>query len=866
VKARTKRAVVSGVLILVGLAWVPLFAQVAYFNVPSEDAGKSIPEFGRQAGVQIIAPGEMLHGLVTPAIKGSYDVHLALEMMLKGTDLVVDKEEDGVITISARNNGCGEEDTVKSVKREAMRTASFFALLLGAVTTPACHAQGTTSSPDSAVTVETVVVTATKRAKSVEEIPAAISAITGAEIERRASQNLSDIVALVPGVNLTAPAGNAERISIRGISGEANTNPTSGILFGDISFNDSYVPHTTLDPNPFDMQNVEVLKGPQGTLFGASALNGAIRYVPNEPELGVISGKYYVQGASVSQGNDPWSIGGMLNVPIIDDSLAVRVVAFDSSTPGWIDNILTKTNDSNAGHQFGGRAMVAWRPLDRLKVNLTYAMQRTRENDISEADNANGDLSSSDRLRPSPQANQYDLLSLNAQYEFDAFSLISETGYIRKDDRGWNESTFSVVPGGQVPLIDNTGDDRSKTVSQEIRLVSNDDPSSRWSWVAGVFASRQDITQNGTYELGSPALPTSTTAGLLDLALGQGAGGAWLALGQPPYSKSHINVSVTEVAGFFDVTRKLGDSWEVSVGGRLYETTSGGVVDNTGLLLALTGFPNGQLLDDKVKNSGFNPKVSLTWHATDNAMVYAAVSKGYRVGGVQWGTSGFNATAPAPALFKTDTIWNYELGLRSKWLDDSLQIDVTAFYENWKSPQVLVFVSNGLGAYIDNVGRVESKGIEASAEYMVPWLPGLRARASGTYNYVATAADFQPAVGSQLLPKGSPWPLSPKWQTSSTLDYQHTVGDWYFGASATDQFLSHAIYGINQPDKVFGYNAVDAQVRVGFLNLPTQPELALIANNVFDVRGINTAYSGSFWHEVNYIQPRTVMLRLSGSF
>jgi outer membrane receptor protein involved in Fe transport len=738
-------------------------------------------------------------------------------------------------------------------------------LLFGAVTAPACHAQATASPIENATTLETVVVTATKRAKSVEDIPATISAISGAELERRATQNLSDIVALVPGVNLTAPAGNAARITIRGIGGEANTNPTAGVLFGDLSFNDSYVPHSTLDPNPFDMANVEVLKGPQGTLFGASALNGAIRFVPAAPEMGNFAAKYYVQGAALSGGNMPWSIGGMVNMPVIDDSLAVRVVMTDTNTPGWIDNTLHHDPDSNRGHQYGGRAIVSWRPLSELKVDLTYAMQRSRTNDSAAADNRDGDLVATNRLRPSPNKSNYDLISLRADYDFDLFTLTSESGYVRKYNWGWGEGSQTIVPGGTIPISDNYGTNWSKSISQEVRLISNDTPESRWSWVAGLFASRQDIVQSGTYEFGDASINPLVTANALNAVI-SGFGTAWYALGQPPYNASKANVAVTELAAFFDVTRKLGDSFEVSVGGRLYQTSSGGIVVNKGLLMTLAGHPSGQTIDDKINEKGFNPKFSLTWHMTDAALIYGTVSKGYRVGGIQWGTTGIGAIEPAPSLFKTDTIWNYELGLRSRWLDDTLQLDITGYYEDWKNPQVLMFDNVTNGTFIDNVGSVVSQGIEATAEYVVPWVRGLRAKASVTFNNAATTSPFLTRTGSQTIASGTPWPLSPKWQTAATLDYQHSFDGWTFGTSVSDNFISHSRYGIDQGDQIFGYNNVDAQMRVGLLNVPTQPEIAVIVNNLFDIRGINTAYSGAFWHQVYYNQPRTVMMRISGAF
>ncbi|MBN8886769.1 MAG: TonB-dependent receptor [Rudaea sp.] len=829
----------------------PPSAGAVPFHIAAGTLDEALRQLATQSHMQVLYAPALVKGIRVAAFAATASTEEALKALLHGTHLTYEFTDANTIAIkAAAANGGGSASASAAVA-------------------PA-SAQSDPPAGDKPAALESVVVTATKRAQSVESIPGSIAVITGSELEKRGAQNLANIVELVPGVNLTSPASNAARITIRGISGEANTNPTAGILFDDISFLDSYVPHVTLDPNPFDMENVEVLKGPQGTLFGASALNGAIRYVPVAPDFGALEGKYYVQGGSVSHGNNPWGAGAMINVPLTSDTLALRVVAYDSGTPGWIDNVLRGDKDGNRGHQSGQRAILAWKPNEALQVQLTYATQRTTQHDIGEANNRDGVLANDDHLRQSPWSGNYDLTSLKVQYDFGAFDFVSSTGYVWKDYRSFIEGTGQQIPGGGYPLVATTYHDTSNSWSQELRLVSKDDADSNWRWVGGVFASHQSISQRDAYPLGDPSLSPLTAASLLDRILLPGAGAAWLALGQPPYEKLDLDVQVKELAAFFDVTRKFGDSWEASIGGRLYRTSSGGTADNTGLLLALTGSPNGRYIDQTVKDSGFDPKVSLQWHVTDSAMLYGAVSKGYRVGGVQWGVSGLFTTMQAPPTFKTDTIWNYEIGLRSRWLDNTLQVDATAFYEKWNNPQVLVFTEGGLGSYIDNVGGVTSKGVETSLQYLFPQVSGLKFRFAATYNLAKTTSDFVTAVSTQpLVPKGTAWPLSPKWQGAATLDYQRSMGSWYWGGYLTDAYIGRATYGINQPDTVFGYSEVDAQLRVGFSTLPTSPEISLSLNNAFDRRGITTAYSGGPaypWHEVTYIQPRTWMLRLSGSY
>lgn len=742
----------------------------------------------------------------------------------------------------------------------AMTLAGAGTLLLSPLTVAVAQSQQSTIET---MELETVVVTATKRETPLREVPTSIAAIGGDELEQRNAQNFADIVKLVPGVNISTPVGNATRITIRGIAGEANTNPTAGVLYGDLAFTDAYVPHVTLDPNPFDMQGVEVLKGPQGTLFGASALNGAIRYVPAPAELGVNSAKFYAQSSSIHGGDEGFGGGGAVNVAI-GDTAALRVVGYGQDLPGWIDNRRTQTADSNGGRQNGGRVNLTWKATDALTFDLTYAGQHSRRDDAPTSDSFAGLLEASNRPRSSPSRQQYDLGSLSIKYDFDAFQLVSQTGLIRKSHDALVEQSQGVVPGGAIPLAQSQDHSDSDTLSQELRLVSNDAPGAAWSWVAGVFAQRQQIEQTSDYRLGDASLPAAVTASALNSFL-PGLGTIWAGFGQPNYNNANIDVEVREVAAFFDVTRRFGAGWELGLGGRLYRTRSGGTIDNSGLLMSVAGFPTGRLLNATIEESGFNPKASLLWHANDNVIAYSAVSKGYRVGGPQWGISGLFATAPAPDLFETDEIWNYEIGVRTTWLDNTLSADLTAFYERWTDPQVLILDPTGLGSYIDNVGEVVSRGAEASLQYLVPAVRGLSFIAAASYTDAKTQTAFNTAT-NQTVPADTEWPLSPRWQTAATLDYQHDFAAWYIGGYITDTYMSEATYGITQPSKVYGYHLWDAQLRLGSMSLPSRPELSLTVSNISDKRGVAIAYSGATFDAVTYAQPRTVTLRLSGKF
>ncbi|HVT34339.1 MAG TPA: TonB-dependent receptor plug domain-containing protein, partial [Nevskiaceae bacterium] len=173
------------------------------------------------------------------------------------------------------------------------------------------------ASTGDATQLEEVVVTATKRAKNVREIPATIVGFSGEQLERDNVKGMEDLARLVPGVNYTMPSEGTPRITIRGIAGQPATNATTGILYGDISFNDTYLPRVVPDPLPFDLQTVEILKGPQGTLFGAGALNGAIRYVPEPAKPGVWETKYTAEYTRVHEGDRGAPVyGAVVNAPL----------------------------------------------------------------------------------------------------------------------------------------------------------------------------------------------------------------------------------------------------------------------------------------------------------------------------------------------------------------------------------------------------------------------------------------------------------------------------------------------------------------------------------------------------------------------
>lgn len=729
---------------------------------------------------------------------------------------------------------------------------------------PAEAPPGATSEDRSSVQLEEIVVTATKRARALRQIPASIASLSGEDLERSGAQGAADFVKLVPGVNLTFDGVNAAQVTIRGIAAIAGTNPTTGILFGDVAFTDFYVPRVTLDPNPFDLQSVEVLKGPQGTLFGAGALNGAVRYLPEPAVPGLMQGKYFIQYTDLAQGDAAPVFGAAVNLPIgVHDRMALRLTGFRRREAGYVDDLGQQRADVNRLQQDGIRGIFAWQPGGAGEAQLSYAWQQTDTPDSAQADNLDGRLSRANTRRASPSRNAYRLADLKLGYDFGGSRLVSDTAFVRKQS-DVDLDISRTFRGNAVPVA-RVETSHSDTWSQELRIASADDTAA-WTWIAGVFALKQDIGFTLDVPVGEASLPAAALIEAVDLLI-PGAGGLVTAGGQPNVLSLFADVAVQEQALFGEATLRFAEDWEAALGARLYRTRSGGTVVQSGLLLATNGGTQ-SVENTQIRQQGLSPRVSLSWQASDQALAYAAVSRGFRVGGVQIGATTLASQTRAPRVFRSDSIWNYELGLRTDWLDKRLRLDLTGFYSQWKDPQTIVPDASGLIVYYDNVGGVRTRGAEAALRALLP-IDGLSLSVAAAFTDTVTTAPFTAPDGT-VLPPGHRWPLAPRWQTASSLDYRMSAGSWLLGAGLTHTYLGTAISNLAQRAECYGYSLVDLQISAGKVSLSWLPELSLVLGNLGDTRGrANVLLNGSTSDgapDVTYTRPRSLSLRLTGRF
>ncbi len=718
--------------------------------------------------------------------------------------------------------------------------------------------------------IEEIVVTATKREQSVRDIPMTVNVLSGDKLASQGARELQDFVDQVPGLQMQDVAVTSSRkVVIRGIAPDNTTNQTVGTVLGDVPLGDAIGSFTVVDPDTWDLQTVEVLKGPQGTLFGASSLAGIIRYVPNAPKLDTWEGKAAVEWMSIKDGGAAPTYSGALNVPL-GSEVALRLSGTAEHRPGVIDidNPARQEKDADDAKKWSGRAMLLWEPNDRLTVNAWYMAQERKADEAFFTTDFNYDYTRRDAPTASPTRRYFDLSTLDVRYRFDWATLVSLTAYQNKENKFNFDSSYGLVKQAGmagIPFGRSKRDVESRGLMQELRLVSPD--GGPWTWQGGAFFSTTTADINS--DIYFPLAADSALAQVFNLLPAQIRR---LALSENGLSLGNQKLSpldAEEIALFGEVTRELGPV-NLTLGARLYKTEVSGRSEVAGLLpfVTNTGLPPAQ--DLNVAGNGFSPKLALTWQVTDEVMLYGGVSRGFQYGGV----NAIAVPAPnssAPQTYDSSELWSYEAGVRSEWLDRTLRADLTAFYQQWSEAQVSQ-IAPPAEAYIDNVGEVKVSGIEFSLQYLPP-VEGLSLDFSGSYLDSRTAAVFEDSNGEEV-PSGTVMPNAPRFQAAAAINYARLFADaWATNTALQYTYSAEAFGNIQHAGRLEERNMLNFNFSVTHTGLSFSPTLGLVVNNLTDQRKVVSATdspesseAGVDGSAVGYTRPRTIILRLGVEF
>jgi iron complex outermembrane recepter protein len=636
-----------------------------------------------------------------------------------------------------------------------------------------------TSRQEAPATLEEVVVTATKQSETVQNTPVGLTLITSNRIDALGIKDFNDYIQYVPSLQVSSEGGVGVGVPIvRGLyTGQEQTTSTVGIYVDETPFTPSSAgfPGTLVMPDPdlADVQRIEVLKGPQGTLYGASTLGGLIRIITQEPSLDGFFGDASIQGSAVSGGGEGYGAHGWVNIPLVSHELALRVGGFDRLDPGYTDNIETGATNTNTARVKGGQATLRFTPTDKLDIELNASYQDIRDDSLAGED-----------LNPTtlqPLAGQYEysafrnstldtsfvIANLTASYRLAVGTLTDATSYARYN----SSQSFDYTPL-YGPLFGFTGAEatfaglvpRMSKYTEELRFDSN--RIGPFNFLGGLFYTYErdtyDVFVNGANGVTGAPLP----APFADLA--------------DVFNTNHYD----EYAAYADVTWHLTEKWDATAGIRESHNTQSGATSSSGLLTPPAGIQR-----SNSSNSDATYLATVKWRPSRNLTTYLRAASGYRPGGPQ-----FSPSPSVPPSFGPDTVWDYEAGAKGAWLGGRVSADADVYRMNWRNIQLNALVG-GL-TVTGNGGNAHSQGVEFQGQ-LVP-VAHLVLGANAAYD--ETRIDSVSANGTAGAQIGDPLPNTPKWSGALTADYSIPLGSATGSVGATYRYqgaATNSFSGIN---------------------------------------------------------------------
>jgi outer membrane receptor protein involved in Fe transport len=716
------------------------------------------------------------------------------------------------------------------VKRTTIRK---FALLAGAahLMLPGLAAADT---PDHKAQIEEVVVTAEKRSSSVQKTPISITAITGKELVAAGITNVLRIAEQVPGISFKTGGPGQTELEMRGLNSAGGNSPTVGFYLDETpitTFAYATSGKVVLDPDLYDLNRVEVLRGPQGTLYGGGSMGGTIRLLTNQPVLNTYTGSLEAIGSGTEGGGPNGTFNLMANLPLVQDKAALRIVASDQWFSGWINRIVLDpfplpTNggltrgDVTAAKVVDEKDGVNWEHLQSVRANLL--LQPTEDLTITpmgmfQAINQGGqslvDVPPATESHyepfndPEPIRDQFWLGSLNIKYDLGWAELVSNTAHWHRFLSQVQDGTevlqdvlalpgYSVADGGigNDPWTEN---DSASQTSEEIRLASTG--TGRVQWLVGFFYD--DVASTTEQYSNDP--------------------GAVPALGVATLFHELVSQTFEQKAVFGEASYQILPVLKFTAGLRYFDfdntfnTTEYGFFGPYGTLQPGS---SGSVEHDQ----GINPKFNLSFTPSPDLTLYATAAKGFRPGGGNEivptsGTVEGDACAASlaslgktsnPSTYGPDSLWNYELGEKARFLDDRLTINSAIYYEDWNHIQRDVTLSCGY-IYTDNAGKADIYGGEVEVNARVTDELTLNA------NFAYTDAEYAVTSLEAGVVKGQVVPDVPRITSSQSVIWQHPLSDTYkLIARATNSFVDSRQDVTYSIDTLPSYDTVGGRIGI----------------------------------------------------
>ncbi len=662
-------------------------------------------------------------------------------------------------------------------------------LLALVISTPAAAQNAAAEAEDDG---NIIIVTATKRDANLQDIPFSINAQTAEDIQKSGAVTLEDLSRNVAGLSVQNLGPGQSQVSVRGVSAGQVVRDQPGVKEQVGVYLDESVISLSLftpDIDLYDLNRVETLRGPQGTLFGSGSVGGTIRYITNQPKLGVMEGSVEANLNLVDGDDIGGHLKGAINIPM-GENAAIRAVGYYTRYGGFINAIgPAGKDDINSGERYGGRLALTFEPTDNLSITPRIVYQKVKADGFNRQDVYNLYANEFTTTRPKvtfDEREQYLLLregfddetliaDLGINVGLGGAKLTSVTSYINRDilvsrDASSLSGSVSVdlgFPAAGVLLPSNLVDTTAlETWTQELRLASDND--SPFQWVVGGFYSKVDRVYQQT-------LPTPGYDAVTDATLGAGTS-ASVRNGFAPDSpyNAFLPYDIKQFAVFGEVSYDLSDAFTATAGGRYYDFKETRSFKSGGL------FANGDNRTDSTKSSGFTPRFLLSYDVSEDVTVNAQASKGFRLGGVN-DPLNLPLCSPADAAlfggfqdYDDETLWNYELGVKSQ--GRGFTFNAAGFYNDIKNLQVTLDAGSCSSRVVFNVPKAHSMGVEF--ELGVSPIDGLDLNLSGSI----IEAEFDSTLPGVLaattgIREGNRLPSVPKFQISASGSYEWPIGD-----------------------------------------------------------------------------------------
>lgn len=630
--------------------------------------------------------------------------------------------------------------------------------------TPGPVAQTSPKNGQQGATLEEVVVTAQKRSQRLNDVPAAVSAITGAELDRQGAHNLSDFAAQIPSLNFSGNGPGAQTLSIRGINTGSEPSPLVGVVLDGVPYGSSssfaFGGLLALDAALWDTNRVEVLRGPQGTLYGASSMGGLVSYVYRNPSLTTYEGAAEGEVSSTDGGGLNYVTRAAIGGPIVTDKLGFRLSVSHQDDDGFLNDSLLHLKHINDLQITNVRGSLLFQPNDDLKIQFSTIYQKLDRGssdgviyDRATASPAAGDLDQY-RARTEPESLEFGQGALNVDYDLGWATLDSITGYqvvsLSQDADFTATPTGSVLTGlfgAATTALDANAE--TKKTTEELRLTSLS--GQRLTWLLGFFFDDESSTNQQTI--------------FGDLANGQPS----------PLLDPGLTISLPshyrEYAGFGQLTYAITPRFDISGGIRYSYDQQDFLQTNKGPLAAFSApdIPLTHSSEDQVSYLG-----TLRYHLTHDQTAYFRVASGYRPGGPNVVIPGAGASV-LPPTFKSDTLVNYEIGYKARLWEGRADVQLAGFYIDWSNIQITAATGGFSGRA--NGGSATSKGFEASGT--VRPIPPVTLG----YSFACVDAQLSDAIPTIGARAGERLPNTAKFSGSVFAEYRQPLSDRWSGVA-----------------------------------------------------------------------------------